>query len=66
MTEPTVYELSAPGRSGVDVAAPDVPVEELPEGLLRKDSGLPELSERDVVRHFLHLSQRNFGEDSGF
>ena len=61
MTEPTVYELSAPRRSGIDVPEPDVPAAALPEGLLREDNGLPELSQRDLVRHFLHLSQRNFG-----
>jgi glycine dehydrogenase subunit 2 len=66
MMEPTVYELSAAGRSGADLAAPDVPVTQLPDALLRADNGLPELSERDVIRHFLHLSQRNFGVDSGF
>lgn len=27
---------------------------------------MPELSELDVVRHYLRLSQRNFGVDSGF
>lgn len=66
MTEATVYELSASGRSGMEVPAPDVPVAELPAGLLRENNGLPELSQRDVIRHFLHLSQRNFGVDSGF
>jgi glycine dehydrogenase subunit 2 len=66
MTEPTVYELSAPGRSGIDVPEPDVPEAALPDALLRRDNGLPELSQRDVVRHFLRLSQQNFGVDSGF
>ena len=27
---------------------------------------LPEVSEIEVVRHFTHLSQRNFGVDTGF
>jgi len=66
MTEPTVYELSAPGRSGIDIPEPDVPKAALPDALLRGNNGLPELSQRDVVRHFLRLSQRNFGVDSGF
>jgi glycine dehydrogenase subunit 2 len=30
------------------------------------DCGLPQLSELDAVRHYLGLSQRNFGVDSGF
>lgn len=64
--EPTLYELSVPGRCGADLSEPDVPEAELPKGLLRDDNGLPELSQLDVVRHYLHLSQRNFGVDSGF
>ncbi len=65
-TIPTVYELSVPGRHGVDLPAPDVPQAPLPEGELRADCELPELSQVDVVRHYLALSQRNFGVDSGF
>jgi glycine dehydrogenase subunit 2 len=65
-TIPTVYELSVSGRHGVDLPAPDVPLAELPTADLRNDCGLPELSQLEVVRHFLALSQRNFGVDSGF
>lgn len=65
-TPPTVYELSVPGRHGVDLPEPDVPLAELPGSELRDDCGLPELSQLDVVRHYLALSQRNFGIDSGF
>ncbi|NNE25129.1 MAG: aminomethyl-transferring glycine dehydrogenase subunit GcvPB, partial [Rhizobiales bacterium] len=39
---------------------------ELPEDLLRTDNGLPEVSQIDVARHYLRLSQRNYGVDSGF
>ncbi len=63
---PTVYELSVPGRHGVDLPASDVPPASLPAGELRADCKLPELSQVDVVRHYLTLSQRNFGVDSGF
>ena len=66
MTEPTVYELSAPGRCAEQMPEVDVPETALPAGLLRDDNGLPELSQLDAVRHFLHLSQRNFGVDGGF
>jgi len=39
----------------------------IPESLDRKtDPDLPELSEVEVVRHFIRLSQMNFGVDSGF
>jgi glycine cleavage system P protein (glycine dehydrogenase) subunit 2 len=62
----TVYEQSVPGRHGVDLPEADVPLSELPTDLLRADCGLPELSQIEVVRHYLALSQRNFGVDSGF
>jgi glycine dehydrogenase subunit 2 len=62
----TVYALSVPGRAGVDLPASDVPLTDLPADEVRADCGLPELSQLDVVRHYLALSQRNFGVDSGF
>lgn len=65
-SEPTLYELSVPGRRGLALPALDVPEAPMPAGAVRADNGLPELSEVDVVRHYLHLSQRNFGVDSGF
>jgi glycine dehydrogenase subunit 2 len=64
--EPTVYELSVDGRRAVDLPAADVPEEDPPADLQRDDNGLPELSQLDVVRHYLRLSQMNFGVDSGF
>ena len=67
-TEPTIFELSAPGR----LAAAQVPTEralnsELPANLLRQSPlGLPEVSELQTVRHFTRLSQRNFSIDTQF
>jgi glycine dehydrogenase subunit 2 len=67
VSEPTLYGLSAPGRTGLSLPALDVPEAELPAAEpLREDNGLPELSQLDVVRHYLRLSQRNYGVDSGF
>ncbi len=66
MTEPTVYELSSPGRIGVSLPEMDVDPATVPPSLLRDDLPLPELSEADVVRHFLRLSQMNFAVDKGF
>jgi len=43
-TIPTVYELTVPGRHGIDLPAPDVPQTALPANELRDDCGLPELS----------------------
>ena len=37
-----------------------------PDGLVRDDLPLPEISEVDVVRHFTRLSQLNHGVDTGF
>jgi glycine dehydrogenase subunit 2 len=65
-TIPTVYELSVPDRHGVDLPAADVPPAPFPTAEVRADCGLPELSQLEVVRHYLALSQRNFGVDSGF
>ncbi len=65
MTEPLIYELSAPGREGVKPPKLDVPPSELPTELLRESLPLPEVSEIDVVRHYLRLSQLNFAIDKG-
>lgn len=64
--ESTLYDLSVAGRSGVLLPDCDVEQVQLPARLVRPDNGMPELSELQVVRHFLRLSQRNFGVDSGF
>ena len=37
----------------------------LPGKILRKDLNIPNLPERDVVKHFINLSQMNFGVDNG-
>ncbi len=66
MTEPTLFELSSPGRTGIDFPAPDVPQTPLPEGLARESLPLPELSEQDVIRHYTHLSKLNYSVDGGF
>lgn len=66
MPEPTIYELSSPGRTGVRYPESDVPTVELPESMRRKDLPFPELSELDVIRHFMHLSHFNYSVDEGF
>jgi glycine dehydrogenase subunit 2 len=66
IVEPTIYELSSPGRTGVTFPAPDVPSAKLPDSLLRADLPLPELAEVDVVRHYTNLSKFNYGVDGGF
>ncbi|MBI4632098.1 MAG: aminomethyl-transferring glycine dehydrogenase subunit GcvPB, partial [Chloroflexi bacterium] len=66
MTEPLIYELSAPGRVGVSMPNADVPATELPKGLVRDSLDLPEVSQLDVMRHFTHLSNMNFSIDANF
>jgi glycine dehydrogenase subunit 2 len=65
MSEPTIYELSSIGRTGVTFPEPDVPLSQLPKEFLRADLPLPELSEVDVIRHFTHLSSMNYCIDTG-
>jgi glycine dehydrogenase subunit 2 len=66
MKEPLIYDLSSPGRIGTPMPEPDVPLADLAPELVRNDLDLPEVSEIDVVRHYLHLSQLNYGVDKGF
>jgi glycine dehydrogenase subunit 2 len=67
MTEPLIYDLSAPGRCGVVLPESDVPAAARPpESLLRDDLPLPQVYELDVVRHYLKLSQLNHSIDKGF
>src|SRR5258708_30392682 len=67
VVEPLIYDLGAPGRN-VSTLMPnsDVPESPLPENLLRADLDLAEVSEIDVVRHFVKLSQLNYAIDKGF
>ncbi len=66
MGEPLLCEMSVPGRVGFRYPAPDVPMEPLPEALVRSNLPLPELYEVDVVRHFTRISQMNHSIDTGF
>ena len=62
-----IYEKSRPGRRGLAVPTPDLPVPLVPAELARTaPPRLPELSEPEVLRHFTELSTRNFGVDTGF
>ena len=60
-----IFEKSRPGRRALTLDPLDVPKAELPAGFCRETPpALPEVGEWDVVRHFTHLSRRNFGLDS--
>jgi glycine dehydrogenase subunit 2 len=66
MSEPLIFEMSAPGRCACFLPEAGVPAAELPPGFVRQDLPLPEVSEVDLVRHYVHLSQLNYGVDIGF
>ena len=62
-----IYEKSQPGRRGIGIPKPDLPVPDVPAELRRAEPPrLPELAEPEVLRHFTELSTRNFGIDTGF
>lgn len=62
-----IFERSKKGRKAYSLPPPikDIKIE-IPEKLKRKTLDLPEVSEIDIVRHFVKLSQNNYGVDSGF
>ncbi len=67
----TIFEKGRPGRRAFmcpELDVPERPVEELlPEHLRRREPArLPEVSEPELVRHYVRLSKRNFDLDSGF
>ncbi|MGE5618532.1 MAG: aminomethyl-transferring glycine dehydrogenase subunit GcvPB [Sphingomonadaceae bacterium] len=67
MSERLLSEISRPGRVGHEVSRGDVPsAEGLPPDLVRDRLDLPEVSENEVVRHFVHLSSLNYCVDTGF
>ncbi|MDA4111125.1 MAG: aminomethyl-transferring glycine dehydrogenase subunit GcvPB [Thaumarchaeota archaeon] len=73
-SEPLLKELSRKGRRAYSLPELDERVRdsmgdiyhELPESMLRDSPpNLPELSEPEIVRHFVRLSQMNFAIDLG-
>jgi glycine dehydrogenase subunit 2 len=68
--EKLIFEYSQPGRKGYTLPKLDVPevkpADSIPNEYLRQDNTLPELSEVDVMRHFIHLSILNHHVDKGF
>src|SRR5499427_324231 len=70
LNEPVIFEEGSPGRRGFDLPELDVPARALNDiidpGLIRDGiTGMPELSEVDVVRHFIRLSTWNYHIDLG-
>ncbi len=69
--EALIFERSQPGRVGYRLPPLDVaeqPIEQLvPKQFLRDDDleGVPEVSEVDVIRHFVRMSTWNYSIDQG-
>ena len=68
--EPTVFELSSSGHAGYRLPPLDVPELDLEkafgaQNLRQTPAALPELSEPEVVRHFLRLAEMNHHIDRG-
>ena len=68
--EPTIFELSEPGRGSCQLRTTGVPewsAEELVPDVHRRREPVPlaEVSERDLVAHFTRLSHRQFSVDLG-
>jgi glycine dehydrogenase subunit 2 len=68
--EPTIFELSEPGRASFQLrttGVPEWPVEDLVPPEHRRSAPVPlaEVSERDLVGHFTRLSHRQFSVDLG-
>jgi glycine dehydrogenase subunit 2 len=69
--EPSIFEMSRPGASGLSlpgVAVEERPLESFipPEMLREEPPRLPEMAQLDAVRHFLRLSQLNHCIDKEF
>jgi glycine dehydrogenase subunit 2 len=67
----TIFQKGAPGRRAFQCPSLDVPDVDvgqlLPERFRRRQPArLPEVSEPEIVRHYVGISKRNFDLDSGF
>jgi glycine dehydrogenase subunit 2 len=65
----TIFEKGAPGRRAFVCPELDVPEVDglLPDRFRRSEPArLPEVSEPEIVRHYVNLSKKNFDLDSGF
>ncbi len=62
-----LMDRSKPGRIGTTLPPLDVPLSELPDQAMLRDSlEMPEVSEGEIVRYFSQISQFNFSIDHNF
>jgi glycine dehydrogenase subunit 2 len=63
--EALIFEIGRPEVTGVDLDAPPPFVPRLGKLARNGPIGLPGLSEPEAVRHYVRLSRKNYGIDSG-
>ncbi|MDJ0984780.1 MAG: aminomethyl-transferring glycine dehydrogenase subunit GcvPB [Desulfobacterales bacterium] len=63
--EPLLWEKGKKGRCGFSLPRRDVEAHPVDKQLEGRGPDFPDLSEVDVVRHYIRLSQWNFSVDSG-
>lgn len=68
MLNELIFHKGRPGRRGSTLPAPDVPAAQplRPELRRQAPAALPEVSELDVVRHYVNLSRKNLAIDTNF
>ncbi len=66
LESPLIFEQGLAGRIGVDMAEPKQVKSRLGSVARKEPIGLPDLSEPQVLRHFVRLSRQNYAIDSGF
>ncbi len=66
--QPTIFELSRPGRGGGKIPHPPAgALDRIPTSARRATApALPEIAEPEVVRHYVNLSTLNYSVDTGF
>ena len=63
--EPLIFEIGRTETTGVDLPEPEKFSARLGKAIRTEPIGLPGLSEPETMRHFVRLSQKNYGIDTG-
>ena len=63
--EPLIFEIGSTDQTGVDIDPPAAYRKRLGAFERKAAMGLPGLSEPEAMRHYVRLSQKNYGIDSG-
>lgn len=70
MSVKLLYEISRKGKVGYSLPKNNINVDKIsnyiPTEWIREDVFLPEVSEPEIMRHYVNLSTLNYGVDTGF